>query len=71
MPIRTLDAIGSPESGAHPSAFTRDVRELLADLTFENHINDMLFYSHRRIVALGEVEDYITETLSLVRAELN
>lgn len=71
VPIRTLDAIGTPESGAHPSAFTRDVRELMGDLTFENHLNDMLFYSRRRIAVFGEVEGYITETLSLVRAELN
>lgn len=70
VPIRALDAISSPAIGSLPSAHPVDARELLNDLRFENHVNDVLFFTRTHVQWLVAFEDLVVRTLALVNQEL-
>jgi hypothetical protein len=70
VPIRALDAISQPVAGSRSSGFQHDARPLLSELRFENGVNDILFYHSWYAARLGELEDFVAQTLDLLATEL-
>jgi hypothetical protein len=68
IPVRTLDALSSPQFGANASAFPIDVAALYRDMEFENLINDF-YFNHSTMLGYldraGAAADTIADMLRL------
>jgi hypothetical protein len=66
MPVRRLDFISNPEFGGPMSAFSVDSRELLAEMQFENHLDDIYFYATLRSQRLSDLRSLVAEALDIL-----
>lgn len=71
VPVRTLDLISSPEVRGQASRFPLGSYRMLSDITFENLVNDRLYFASQAVIALQRADAAADGILQLVGKHLH
>ena len=70
VPVRTLDAISSPEINSNRSLYEMNLSGIASDIEFENILNELYWVVSQAAVRISDAEQQTQTILELIRGEI-